>query len=310
MRPEVARTLGHERINAWNTLAVRGQLRRFAGGGIVERLGLGKLIDLSKSFAVGGDALAALATMSMDSSSRALGGTTQDGVLATGTGAARTVGANVAEQFSGIWHFLSRDSWTFLRRIPTAVGQAVGIVGGALGPQAGHYLWDDVWKGQGNIFQRGGKFLGDLFSPSNLLHMVEEVFKGLWDSAKGIWAVGRGLVTDPLGTIRDAANGVWDLAKSQYTGLVDMVKATKQIFTSPMDYASRVVHEVTSTAKDALPNTKGLWDFGSGDQLDATQPDMSNALGSMFSLPGVGDAVTRWAPLARAALMQLGLSET
>ncbi|WP_340376605.1 transglycosylase SLT domain-containing protein [Streptomyces sp. SS7] len=311
LRPEVTHALGAERINLWNSMAVRGQLtRKFAKGGVVGKLGLDKLIDLMKFRDLSPDILSSFATMRMDSSSKEIGGTAQQGVVGSGTSASKFVGVDLAEKFTGIFDFVTQDSWKFLKKLPSGIGQIVGILGGALAPMSGQYFWDDVWKGKGNVLERGGAYLNDMFSMKTLKGFVENLFGGVWDSIKSIWNVGSDLVTDPVGTVEGAVSGVWDLVSAEYGGMVDMVKGLRDIVNSPLDYASQVLRDTYSTAKEALPNTEGLFDF-SGSGLSSKKPDISALVDGQMSTPApTGDSVTRWTPQVKRALAQLGLPQS
>lgn len=314
MRPEWTSAVGPRYVNAMNAIAmtqgasgIRKALghQQFAEGGVIGKLGLDSLIEASRNFAVGNDVAAGFATMKMDTSSRKIGGEPQKGVVRTGTHAAGVIGSDLSKKFKGIYDFISQDSWGFLKKLPTGVGQAVGIVGGALAPTAGPLFWDDVWKGNGNILERGNTFLSHLFSPSNLVNIVEDFVTGIWDSGKSIWDIGKSLVTDPMGTVEDAVGGVWELVRSEYDSLTGMVSGIREMWNSPLDYATQVVKDTYATAKESLPNMEGLFDF-SGDKLSSKKPDMSGAMGAM-SVPGVGDAVSRWTPQVKTVLKQLGL---
>lgn len=203
---------------------------------------------------------------------------------------------------------MSRDSWKLLKKLPIPDGwsQAIGIVGGALGPVAGDYFWNDVWKGKGNILQRGGAFLDDLFSFKTLKSVVGDFFGGIWDTVKSVFSSGASFLSDPVGAIKDTVSGVWEMVKGEYDGVVDMIKTVREIYSSPMDYASQVWGDVYSTAKDSLPNLDGLFDF-SGSHLTAKAPDVSKLVDSQLSTPGGGSSVTRWTPQVKMALAQLGL---
>ncbi|MFE5542772.1 transglycosylase SLT domain-containing protein [Streptomyces sp. NPDC056534] len=308
LRPEVTRAIGADRINFWNSQALRGKVtQRFAKGGIVESLGLDKLIDYTKSQNIGVDAMGLLGNMDMAASSARLGGDVHRGVtLGTGTQASKWIGSDIAGKFKNNYDFMSKDLWGFLKRVPTGVGQVVGMVGGALAPTAGQLFWDDVWKGQSNIVARGEKFLGDLFSPDALLKMVKDFFGGIWDSAEGIWDAGSALVTDPIGTLEDAVGGVWDVATGTYDGVIDTVEALRMAMNSPKAYAGQVLGDMMSTAKESLPNTEGLFDFGDT-KLKLKRPSVDGPAEQVMGLPGAGDAVTRWTPQVRMVLSQLGL---
>jgi SLT domain-containing protein len=315
MRPEFTEAVGHSFIHKMNHIARQkgvGGVRhamKFAGGGILGKLGLDKLIEASKNFNISSDGLGALATMTMDSSSRQLGGDAQSGVVGAGTSGSHFIGKDLAEKLEGMKNFMSRDSWNLLKKLPIPDGysQAIGIIGGAVGPVAGDYFWKDVWKGKGNILQRGESFISDLLSWKTLKSVVGNFFGGVWDTVKSVWDSGTSFLTDPIGSITDTVKGVWDLVEGEYDGVIDTANVLKEIVTSPKDYASQVWGDVESTAKDSLPNLKGLFDF-SGKHLKTKAPDVSKLADKQLSTPGVGSSVSRWTPQVKMALAQLGLS--
>ncbi|WP_435270930.1 transglycosylase SLT domain-containing protein [Streptomyces sp. 1222.5] len=314
MRPEWTEAVGHGFVHKMNHIARTkgaGGIRhamKFASGGILGKMGLDKLIEASKNFNIYGDALGAFSTMTMDSSSRQIGGDAQSGVVGAGTSGSHFIGSDLAQKLEGMKNFMSRDSWKLLKKLPIPDGysQAIGIVGGAVGPIAGDYFWNDVWKGKGNILQRGETFLNDLLSWKTLKSVVGNFFGGIWDTVKSVWDSGTSFLSDPVGAVTDTVKGVWDLVEGEYDGVIDMVNTIKEIYSSPMDYASQVWGDIESTAKDSLPNLKGLFDF-SGNHLKTKAPDVSKLADSMLSTPGKGSAVTRWTPQVKMALAQLGL---
>ena len=316
MRPEWTAAVGPEFVTRMNSIArtkgVPGVRRamRLARGGIIDEWGLGSLIDMARTFDISRDVLGASATMVMDSGSRTLGGDVHTGVVGAGTDGSHFIGSDIAGRFEGIYNFISRDTWNFLKKapVPDGVSQVLGAVVGAISPIAGDYFWDDVWKGHGNILERGGRFLSDLISAKTAKQVIGNLLGGLWDSVKSLWNGGKALLTDPIGTVKDALSGVWDLMSAEYDGLIDMVKSLGQIWASPKDYAKQVISDIYSTAKEALPNLDGLFDF-SGDHLSVKQPDIDAVLAAQFSTPGLGSAVTRWTPQVKMALAQLGLSQ-
>ncbi|WP_326827430.1 lytic transglycosylase domain-containing protein [Streptomyces sp. NBC_01751] len=314
MRPEWTAAMGAGEVDRLNNVArtkgVSGvrQAMKFAKGGILGKLGLDQLVEASKVFNVGSDARGALATMLMDSSSRSLGGGVQKGVVGSGTDSAHFVGKDFGAKFRGMYDFMTKDSWDILKKLPIPDGytQVIGTIGGALSPITGQYFWDDVWKGKGNVLERGQDYLGDLFSTKTLTGLISNLFGGLWDSAKSLWNGATGFITDPVGFITDGVEGVWEMTKNQYTSVVDQVQSLREVWDSPLDYASQVIGDVYSTAKDQLPNLEGLFDF-SGDGLSSKKPDIKGMVEGQVSTPGVGDSVSRWTPQVKAALAQLGL---
>ncbi|MGW5773110.1 transglycosylase SLT domain-containing protein [Streptomyces longwoodensis] len=315
MRPEWTVAAGPDYVNRMNAAARQGGVNgvrkamKFASGGMIGKLGLNDLVDAAKDFNIGSDALAAFQTMTMDATTRVLGGDTQKGVIGAGTDGSHFIGSDMAGRFQGMYDFITKDSWKILKKLPIPDGwsQVIGILGGAMTPITGEYFWNDVWKGQGNILQRGAAYMSDLFSFKTLKGVVSNLFGGLWDSGVSLLKGGKALLTDPIGTVEDSITGLWDLGTSEYDGLIDMVKTLREVVSSPYDYASQVWGDVYTNAKESLPNLDGLFDF-SGDHLTAKKPDVSKLVDDQFGTPApAGTAVTRWTPQVKMALAQLGL---
>jgi SLT domain-containing protein len=314
MRPEWTAAVGPDTVNRWNHIARTkgvGGLReemKFAKGGVLGALGLDGLVEAARNFNVAPEARGALATMTMDSSSRALGGAVQKGVVGAGTSGSHFVGANFGKKFKGMYDFLTDEAWGLLKKapIPSGWSQLIGTIGGAVAPVAGEYFWSDVWKGHGNILERGGTYLNHMFSWNTLKDVVSNLFGGAWDSLKGLASGAKEFITDPVGFVSDGVDGVWELARQQYNSFVDMGKTLGEVWQSPKDYAAQVVSDVYSTAKEALPNLEGLFDF-SGSGLSSKKPNLKSQIEGQISTPGVGDAVTRWTPQVKMVLSQLGL---
>jgi SLT domain-containing protein len=308
LRPEVTAQLGAPLIHHWNAMARKGQLSRFAGGGIVGRFGVDKIIDLIHNQNVWPDASAAINTMAFDATSVPLGGDIQSGMLGAGQSSGRFIGSDMASKFDGIYNFVTEDSWKFLKRLPTVVGQIVGIIGGAFAPTLGDYFHDDVWKGNGNILERGERFLGDTFSTHTLTSVFDDLFGGVWDSVKSLVGGAKDLITDPVGSVTKTVDALWEVGTGEINQIVDMVKAVKSFAQSPKDYAMTVLGDVYETGKEALPNTKGLFDFSKDDKVDAKKPSDIADKYSLDAPPGKG--VQRWKPSVQRVLSQLGLSQS
>ncbi|WP_260988046.1 transglycosylase SLT domain-containing protein [Streptomyces sp. CFMR 7] len=311
LRPEVTAALGESTINAWNELAVRGRISRRARGGVVGSSGNGRFsldelkqyVDLNYGLVQHGRS--AVDTMRLDSASDPLGGPVQGGVLRTGDRSSAFIGQGVARNFRGVYDWMTRDVFDLLKRVPTIVGQAAGVLGGALTPTLGEYFWSDVWKGQGNIIERGQRFLGNVFSLETLGKASGDLLGGLWDSGKSIL----GVITDPIGAVREGISGIYDTVATSYNSFVDMVGVVKDVRDSPLDYASRVASGIISNAKESMPNTEGLFDFRKGSKVSTESAlDMSNLFSGTPSKQG--GAVTRWIPVIRQALAALGLSDS
>ncbi len=315
MRPEWTAAMGADEVTRLNNIArtqgVGGvrEAMKFANGGVIDKLGLGPLVQASRDFNVAENARASLATMTMDSSSRALGGDVQKGIVGSGTDASHFTGKSFSTKFKGMYDFMTDDSWDMLKKakIPSGWGQLIGAIGGVMTPITGEYFWDDVWKGKGNILERGGDYLNDLFSMKTLKKIGSNIFGGIGDTIKGLWGSGKALVTDPVGFISEGVEGVWELTKSQFGGMVDMVQSLREVWHSPKDYAEQVIKDTYSTAKENLPNLDQLFDFSGEGLTSAKKPNIKGILEEQVSVPGVGDAVSRWTPQVKMVLSQLGL---
>ncbi|MFF8629687.1 transglycosylase SLT domain-containing protein [Streptomyces werraensis] len=319
MRPEWTAAVGTGTVDRWNYIArtkgvagLRKELGGFAKGGVLEELGLGPLVQASKSFAVGSDVKGATQTMRMDSTSNALGGDVQKGIIGAGTDGSHFIGADLATKFRGIYDFITKDSWTQLRKLPIPNGltQLVGVIGSAIAPSASENFWNDVWKGNGNVLERGALFMDHMFSTNTLKDVVDNLFGGVWDTVKGLWDAGSALVKDPKGAIKSTIDGIYEMGRQQYTSVVDMVKGLREIWRNPSEYAAQVAGDIYSQARESLPNLEGLFDF-SGDGLSSkAKADVGALVDAKMSTPGVGDAVSRWTPQVRMVLSQLGLPQS
>ncbi|MFE2075191.1 hypothetical protein [Streptomyces misionensis] len=304
LRPEVTQAIGPERINAWNALAIRGRISRHArgtdgAGGKFSLDDLKRLVDLENIYDVG-DAM--LRTMGMDATSDDLGGSTQGGILGTGDIAARFGGSVAAEKFRGMYDWMTRDLWKFMEKVPDIVGQIAGVIVGSVEPTLGQYFWDDVWKGQGNIVERGQNYLGDVFSWKTLGSVWDDLFGGVTDSLGSIWDV----VSNPVDAFSGAISDIGDVVSGSYNDLVGMVQTVKDVSSAPMEYAGRVYDGFMEDARDAMPNTKGLFDFNKGAKVAAKSVDKA-MVGKALSQPGSGGSVERWTTQAKTVLTMLGL---
>ncbi|MFC4501750.1 MULTISPECIES: transglycosylase SLT domain-containing protein [Streptomyces] len=302
LRPEVTHALGEERINAWNALAVRGKISRHArgtsGGGKFDLDQLKELIELQTITPIG---TAMLKTMQLDGSSDPLGGSTQGGILRTGDVSAGFGGSIAADKFKGMYDWFTGDIYTFAKKVPSFIGQIAGILGGALSPVLGDYFWSDVWKGQGNIVDRGKDYLGDVFSTKTLSAVWDNLFGGVRDSLGAIWDT----VTNPVDAFSGAFSDLGDIVSGSYNNLIGMIETVKEIKDSPLSYAGRVAEGFMDDAQAAMPNLTGLFDFDKGSKVNADIPDF----GASMQTP-TGKGVQRWAPIAAQALGMLGLPGT
>ncbi|MCY0941913.1 transglycosylase SLT domain-containing protein [Streptomyces antarcticus] len=304
LRPEVTNALGESTINSWNALAIRGKLSRHArgtsgGGGKLDLEAIKNMVDLQNIYPVG---TAMLKTMKLHGSSDPLGGPVQGGIQRTGDGSSRLGGSVASEKFRGMYNWMTDDVFDLLRKVPTLVGQAAGVLGGALAPVQADYFWDDVWRGDGNIIQRGKRYMGHMFSMETLGKVWDNLYSGVDDSLGAIWD----LASDPIGAFTDAFGGIGDVVSGSYNNIVGMIETVKEIKDSPMGYAGRVYGEFMANAQESMPNTTGLFDFKNGSTVQASMPDFAAGLAPKAGTGGAG----QWAPTALQAMSMLGIPST
>ncbi|MFI5865848.1 transglycosylase SLT domain-containing protein [Streptomyces sp. NPDC051546] len=304
LRPEVTNALGESTINNWNQLAIRGKLSRHARGtsgrgGKFDLDAIKELISLQGIAPVG---TAMLKTMRLDGTSDRLGGSTQQGVLRTGDSSSAIGGNAAAENFRGMYDWMTEDAFEVLRKVPTLVGQAAGILGGAMAPVQAEYFWNDVWKGDGNIVSRGKKYMDHMFSMETLGKVWDNLYSGIGDSLGAIWDI----ATDPIGAFTDSFSDIGDILSGSYNNIISMIETVKEIKDSPTAYAGRVYDEFMANAEESMPNTAGLFDFKNGAKVQASMPDFAAGLAPQ---PGAGGA-GQWAPTALQAMSLLGLPST
>ncbi|MGW2919526.1 transglycosylase SLT domain-containing protein [Streptomyces angustmyceticus] len=300
LRPEVTAAIGSDTINSWNALAIRGKISRHArgtgGGGKFDLDQVKELISLQNIYPVG---TAMLKTMSLDTSSDRLGGSVQGGILRTGDGSARLGGSAAATKFRGMYDWMTEDIFTVLKKVPTLVGQAAGILGGALGPVQADYFWNDVWKGKGNIVERGERYMGHMFSLDTLGKVWDNLWGGVTDSIGAIWDT----VTNPVDAFSNVFGDIGDIVSNSYNTFIDMVDTVKEIRDSPTGYAGRVFDGFMDNAKESMPNTEGLFDFDKGAKVKADVPDFAATQASA----GSGKGATKWKGVATQAMGMLHL---
>ncbi|MFE9660311.1 transglycosylase SLT domain-containing protein [Streptomyces sp. NPDC005955] len=300
LRPEVTQAIGPETIDTWNSLAVRGRVSRHArgmsgdsGGSLSE---IHQLMDLQNIWPVG---TAMLKTMKLDGASDPLGGGVQSGILRTGDHSAGLGGAVAAQKFQGMYDWMTGDVYTLLKRVPSGIGQIAGILGGSLSPVLADHFWDDVWRGSGNIVERGQRYLGNVFSMDTLSEVWGNLWGGATDSAGALWDT----VTNPVDALTSGFDDVGKIVSGSYNNLVGMVSTVKEVRDAPLAYAGRVYGDFMANAQAAMPNTKGLFDFSNGATVAAKTPDF----GADMVSAGSGSGAQRWAPVATQALSLLNL---
>ncbi|RLV10232.1 hypothetical protein CTZ27_03160 [Streptomyces griseocarneus] len=280
LRPEVAARLGVGTIDAWNAAAARGHIPRFARGGVAGRRGSGgrgwpfSILDELQN---GIDFSPVLNTFTsgirMGRAGDGIGGETGSNV--------RRWGSRVAGDFSGhaannrvenLRGFVFNRLPEFLRVTPTGVGQVLGVAAGAVAPTAGQLFWDDVWKGSGNVVQRGTKFTTDLLSPTKLLQMIKDLFGGIAGMVKGLGQLGKDLITDPKKVLDESIATLKDLFQGEIDTVKGMFDAYEQIVGNPSEYAREVWDNFFERARESMPNTEGLFRFARGGIVPGYSP--------------------------------------
>lgn len=291
LRPEVARRIGAEQIDAWNAAAARGQLSRYArgtsgakkGGGIpalTATLRQREAFDISQIVRLFGS------TVSFIPKGIGVGGSTgrQIGDWGAESGGG-TAGSGAARKLRGILDYFTEILPELLRKTPSGAGQAAGVIAGAIAPSAGKYFWEDIWKGQGNILERVKTFLGHLFDPDTLLQMVKDGASGIKESLGALLSGVRdpkGFITGTLSELRELFTGALDMVVDTFTGI-------KDIATNPSEYAGQVWDEFYAQAKEAMPNTAGLFKFANGGIVPGYAPGKDR----VHALLSPGEAVLR-----------------
>ncbi|MFJ2244852.1 transglycosylase SLT domain-containing protein [Streptomyces sp. NPDC087862] len=281
LRPEVAARLGHGTIDHWNAAAARGHLSRFKKGGVAGKKGGGGgkrwpmsiLDELWNSINLKPSMDAFTGGIGMASAGSAIGGATGSNVRSWGARAGGDSSGRAANnRFSNMRSFMFERLPDFLKATPTGVGNLIGLAAGAVAPTAGQLFWDDVWKGEGNILQRGLKFSSDLLNPENLLEMIKDLVGGAKDLIVNLGSLAKDLITDPKGvldeaitTLKELFNGVVDNVKS----MVDMVSSLIQ---NPSEFAKEVWDNFYERAKEMMPNTDGLFKFADGGIVPGYSP--------------------------------------
>ncbi|MFD9561519.1 transglycosylase SLT domain-containing protein [Streptomyces sp. NPDC059994] len=277
LRPEVAHHLGADTINTWNAAAARGRLTKHAkgtagkGSGKSGKWPMSILEELYDIINIGPGIGAFTGGIDMAGAGQAIGGNTGTnvrhwGAQAGGDGAGRLVN----NRFMNMKDFVLNRVPSFLTKAPTGIGNLIGIAAGGIAPTAGQLFWDDIWKGDGNILQRGGQFMTDMVKaiPTILKDMVSNV----WDSGAEILGALKDAITDPLGFFDDALSSV----KAMFQGMVDqvkeMVRLLQEIWSNPSEYAEEVFDNFIVRVKDLMPNTKGLFAFADGGIVPGYSP--------------------------------------
>ncbi|WP_259454010.1 hypothetical protein [Streptomyces ginkgonis] len=295
LRPEVAHHLGAARIDSWNQAAVRGQLSRYASGtsgagGKSPNAALSMLLRQRDVFNISSIVDLFGTAVGFGPAALGIGGSTGLNVARWG---ARTGGGHAGRgadaKFRGIGSYVTDELPELLRKTPSGLGQILGIIAGAIAPTAGAYFWDDVWQGEGNILQRGQRWISHVLSPDALWEMVKDAVEGIMDTVKALFNLVKNAVTDPKGVFNDALAQVREL----FGGAIDMVRDTlsglREIMTNPAAFAREVWDHFYERAKEAMPNTEGLFAFAGGGIVPGYRPGVD----SVRALLSPGEAVLR-----------------
>ncbi|GAA0406188.1 transglycosylase SLT domain-containing protein [Streptomyces luteireticuli] len=279
LRPEVAHHLGADRINRWNAAAARGHLSRHARGtagrgtpgrgvwplSIVDELW--SSINMGPSLgAFDGGLLAARA-------GAGIGGPTGDNTRSWGARlGGDAAGRGALNRFSNLREFAVTRVPQLLRIPPTGVSQAVSLVAGAVAPSAGRYAWDDIWKGEGNIVQRGQTFAGHMLNPSSIWQMIKDGAGSVWDQIKDIGGLIKRSTEDPSSVLAEGIEALRAMVTELISGVQDSVKAVQDMISNPSEFAQEVFESFWERAREAMPNTTGLFDFANGGVVGGYSP--------------------------------------
>ncbi|QKW48870.1 CHAP domain-containing protein [Streptomyces buecherae] len=296
LRPEVAARLGEGTINAWNAAAARGRLSRFAQGGVVREQGSGRRWPMNVlDELVGGLDFAPVSSafssgVAMASAGDKIGGVTGGNVRAWGArSGGDTSGRAANSRFGNLRDFMFDRLPEFLKAAPSGVGNLVGLAAGAVAPTAGPLFWDDVWKGEGNVLERGARFTRDLLSPSRLLDMIKDLVGGVIDLTKQLGSLAKDLVTDPKGVLDEAITTLKELFNGVVTNVRSLFDALNELIDNPAEVAGEVWDNFHARAREMMPNTKGLWTFADGGVVPGYSPGNDR----VAALLSPGEAVLR-----------------
>ncbi|MFI6684977.1 transglycosylase SLT domain-containing protein [Streptomyces sp. NPDC050485] len=294
LRPEVASALGSDTINSWNAAAARGHIARHAKGKAGKgssksgKWPLSILEELYDIVNIGPGIGSFTGGIGMADAGHAIGGTTGSnvrhwGAQAGGDGAGRLVN----DRFGKMKDFILERVPSFLTKAPTGIGNLIGIAAGGIAPTAGQLFWDDVWKGDGNILQRGGQFMTDMVK--SIPKILKDLVSNIWDSGAEILGALKDAISDPVGFFNDALSSVKEMFQGMVDQVREMVRLLQEIWSNPSEYAEEVFDNFIVRVKDLLPNTTGLFKFADGGIVPGYSPG-NDRVHAMLS---PGEAVLR-----------------
>lgn len=289
LRPEVAKALGPGLIDSWNAAAMRGEVKGYARGtsraSIQDRLSMtevGNLFNSSVGFVGSGNRV----------DNRAGTNTRPWGARQGGGNA----GLGASNKFRSTLGYFTEELPEMFRKRPSGWGQLAGIVAGAIWPNVGKYFWEDIWKGQGNILDRGQTFLGHLWDPENIWEIIKDLGSNTWDTIKDLGSIAGDLLSDPIGTIKEQISGMVEDVSQSFEGFKSQIATMRDIMNNPGEHAQEVRDEFMAQARNAMPNTEGLFNFANGGIVPGYSPDDDR----VRALLSPGEAVLR--PEAARAL--------
>ncbi|MEH6373692.1 transglycosylase SLT domain-containing protein [Streptomyces sp. KLMMK] len=293
LRPEVANALGAPLINHWNAQAARGHIAKHAKGKAGKGSGKGRwpmsiLEELYDIVNIRPGIGAFTGGIDMAAAGRGIGGSTGSNVRSWGAQAGGdSAGRLVNNRFGNMKDFILNRVPSFLTKAPTGIGNLIGIAAGALAPTAGQLFWDDVWKGDGNIVQRGGRFMTDMVK--SIPSIMKDLVTNIWDSGKEILGAIKDAITDPKGFFNDAISSVKEMFQGMVDQVREMVALLQEIWSNPSEYAKEVFDNFIDRVRELMPNTKGLFKFADGGVVPGYSPG-NDTVPAMLS---PGEAVLR-----------------
>ncbi|WP_370422495.1 transglycosylase SLT domain-containing protein [Streptomyces sp. QH1-20] len=277
LRPEVANALGSDTINGWNAAAARGRISRHAKG----KAGKGSsksgtwplsiLEELTDIVNIGPGVGSFTAGIGMAGAGDSIGGKTGSavrrwGAQAGGDGAGRLVNS----RFGKMKDFILERVPSFLTKAPTGIGNLIGIAAGGIAPTAGQLFWSDIWKGEGNVLQRGANFTTDLVK--SIPKILKDLVSNLWDSGAEILGALKDAISDPAGFLDGALSSVKEMFQGMVDQVREMVRLLQEIWSNPSEYAEEVFDNFIGRVRDLMPNTKGLFQFADGGIVPGYSP--------------------------------------
>ncbi|MGI5531521.1 hypothetical protein ACQEVX_30335 [Streptomyces syringium] len=296
LRPEVAARLGAVTIDRWNAAAARGHLSRYAKGGIAGKgSGSGRwpmsiLDELHGAIDFAPASNAFGSGVGMAAAGSRIGGETGSNVQHWGarTGG-DTSGQAANNRFGNLRNFMFERLPDFLKATPTGVGQLVGLAAGAVAPTAGDLFWKDVWKGSGNILERGAKFTGDLLNPRNLFEMIKDLLGGVVGLVKNLGSLATDLISNPASVLDEAISTLKELFNGVLANVRSMLEMVEQLTSNPSQFAAEVWNSFYARAQEAMPNREGLFEFAQGGIVPGYSPGRDR----VHAMLSPGEAILR-----------------